>query len=143
MGPRVPPIVAARYAASPYSAKASSDSTSRPACALSRTCCATSVGISAAAPVATPRPIAPTPRSPFLRLGSNFSRAVCMSFSALPLATASVVSPRPPLSILLMTPRPNIKYCPASSGTACSAAVPSAFPVSMSTGRPSAMSASA
>ena len=59
IGPRVPPTVAARYAASPYSAMASGDNKSRPACALSRTCCAISVGISAAAPVATPRPIAP------------------------------------------------------------------------------------
>ena len=133
IGPRVPPTVAARYAASPYSAKASSDNTSRPACALSSTCCATSVGISAAAPVATPRPT--------VRAKLRF--AVLSSFSASALDVARIISSAPLPRSGAMTPLPSIKYWPISSGTACNAAVPTAFPVSMSTGRPSAMSASA
>ena len=133
IGPSVPPIVAARYAASPYSAIASSDNTSRPACALSRTCCATSVGISAAAPVVTPRPTV----RPKLRF------AVVINFSASAFDAARATSSAPLPRIGAMTPLPNIKYCPISSGTACRAAVPTALPVSISTGRPSAISASA
>ena len=73
--------------------------------------------------------------------GNSFSFAALTNLSA-SLAASPTSSSCLPIT-LPTTPLPSIKYCPISSGTACSAAVPTALPVSISTGRPSAISASA
>ena len=100
---------------------------SSPACARSRICWDTSVGISATRPVPAPRAV--VARNPRWAVSSNLSAAA--------LRAAAVVSFSGSIrSILLTSPLPRMKYCPASSGTVCSAAVPNALPTSISAGCP-------
>ena len=100
--PRVPPTVAAKNAASPYSARASSEITSIPAWYLSITCCATSTGISAAVPFTPPTRAAP-------------NRVLSEALISLFVSVALKVRPLFPPTMLRNSPLPSTKACPADS----------------------------